>query len=124
VTRCKPHWERLRREVPAAHLVNDTAMCADCFGGKRLRPVESIGDATIDPFANMPNRTLRTREVARLIGVSTPLLHAWVKSKKIPTPRLILISHMKVFAWTADDVERARNFKRAREFGAPRSQAA
>ena len=38
---CEPHLERAGRSLPAEHIVNDEAFCADCFRGKPVSPCET-----------------------------------------------------------------------------------
>jgi hypothetical protein len=109
MSRCQPHWERLRVEVPATREIDGTAMCDTCFFGAPLRPEERLG-FPVRPGMGMPSGTVVTAEAARIVGVSRALLHAWIRNEKISAPKLIDMGGFRGFAWTADDLERARKY--------------
>ncbi len=60
---------------------------------------------------NMPKRTYTTVEVAKSIGVSRQTLQAWIASRGIKAPKLVILANMRVRIWTDADVAKARMFK-------------
>ena len=49
-----------------------------------------------------------TREAAKKLGVTHATLSNYIKTQKIPTPRIVQIGRLKVHSWTEADLNRLR----------------
>ena len=54
----------------------------------------------------MHRQYLKTRQVAKILGVSLNTLYRWLKSEKISEPNRDPVNNYRL--WTADDVDRIR----------------
>lgn len=50
-------------------------------------------------------------EVARDIDVQRATLYEWIRKRKIPSPRLLKVSGVRVRVWTSDEVEQIKKYK-------------
>ncbi len=56
-------------------------------------------------------KTYSTIEVAGLLDVTSDTLHRWIREKRIPAPETQLLGPFRVRLWTAEDVEKVREYK-------------
>lgn len=54
----------------------------------------------------MNRQYLKTRQVARILGVSLNTLYRWLKAEKISEPNRDPVNNYRL--WTAEDVDRIR----------------
>jgi len=54
----------------------------------------------------MNRQYLKTRQVAKILGVSLNTLYRWLKAEKISEPNRDPVNNYRL--WTADDVDRIR----------------
>ena len=54
----------------------------------------------------MNREYLKTRQVAKILGVSLNTLYRWLKAEKISEPNRDPVNNYRL--WTADDVDRIR----------------
>jgi DNA-binding transcriptional MerR regulator len=54
----------------------------------------------------MHRQYLKTRQVAKILGVSLNTLYRWLKAEKISEPNRDPVNNYRL--WTADDVDRIR----------------
>jgi predicted DNA-binding transcriptional regulator AlpA len=58
---------------------------------------------------NMSERSIS--EVAREIVVQRATLYEWIRKRKIPTPRLRMVSGVRLRVWTDREVEEIKKYK-------------
>jgi len=52
-------------------------------------------------------------ELAREIDVQRATLYEWMRKKKIPIPRLRMVSGVRIRVWTDEEVHKIKNYKAA-----------
>jgi excisionase family DNA binding protein len=54
---------------------------------------------------------LSTRQVAKLLGITSDTLHRWIRELRIEAPPLQSLGGMKVRLWSEDFIEKAKKYK-------------
>jgi excisionase family DNA binding protein len=62
-------------------------------------------------------KTYSTIEVAKLLDVTSDTLHRWIREKRILAPEAQLLGPFRVRLWTAEDMEKVRDYKAQHYWG-------